>query len=126
MPLKTNPTKRELTIAAACHQVIAAYNLSRAEGWPQPKWETLDDDLKDSGVLGVRHAIANPQARPRDLWANWKANRQAQGWIRGPVKHVPTKEHPNLVDSYDELPVEERRKDELFLETVLLMDSLLP
>jgi hypothetical protein len=36
------------------------------------------------------------------------------------------REHPNIVDSYDELPVEERRKDELFLETVQLMDELLP
>lgn len=124
MPMKTNPTKRELVIAAACHSVNAAYNLSRAEVFPQPKWEALDDDMKDSTILGVREA-RKPGVRPRDMWERWKTTRSLQGWVWGPTLNRSGKEHPNLVDDYDRLPVEERRKDQLFLETVHLMEELL-
>ena len=125
MPMKTNPTKRELVIAAAAHAVIKAYNLSRAEVWPQPPWETLDDDLKDSGIIGVRHALANPGVSHREMWEKWKATRMAQGWTYGPTLNRHGKEHPNLVDDYTRLPVEERRKDELFLETVRLINDII-
>ena len=124
MPMKTNPTKRELVIAAAAHAVNAAYNLSRAEVFPQPPWHALDDDLKDSSILGVREAM-KPGTQPRDMWLKWKEARKAAGWTWGPTLNRPGKEHPNLIERYDELPVEERRKDLLFIQTVQLMQELI-
>lgn len=124
MNLKTAPTKHELLLAMACHQVISAYNLSRAEVYPQTKWDALPDEVKDSSILGVRRALMK-ETKPSDMWETWKAHRKENGWTWGPTKSDPFKEHPNLVDDYSLLPEHERRKDELFIETVRLLQGAL-
>ena len=72
-----------------------------------PDWQRV------SARNGVEHA-KNPDARPEDSHKSWLAEKEADGWVYGPVKDPGKKEHP-CMRPYGELPPEQQIKDTLFL-----------
>ena len=83
----------------------------------------LDDETKRSAVEGVMNVLDNPEITAEDMWESWCEFKEANGWHYGSVKDTEKKEHPNIVEDYMDLPVEERRKDELFIAVVKALMS---
>lgn len=103
------------SIAKACHEANRAYCATIGES--QPSWDEAPDWQKESAIAGVRHAIDNPDATPEDSHLSWLMVKTAEGWTHGEVKDAEAKTHPCMVD-YADLPEEQRRKDEIFLDVV--------
>lgn len=79
----------------------------------QPKWEDAEEWQRKSAISGVLQVLSNPSVSAQDLHESWMAEKKENGWIYGPVKNAVTKEHPAILP-YDQLPREQRLKDELF------------
>lgn len=105
--------EREL-IAQAVHAAIRSYNESIGDA-ALPAWEGLDPQLKASYMSGVDACLNG--ATPRQQHENWMRTRIADGWVYGPVTDRAKKINQCLVP-YDELPPEQRIKDELFQAAV--------
>lgn len=108
--------KKLLDIARVCHEANRAYCLMLGDE-SQPHWEDAPEWQKQSAVNGVQFHVENPQAGPAGSHVNWMKEKLADGWKYGSVKDADKKEHPCLV-RYEELPVEQRVKDTLFLSIV--------
>jgi len=106
-----NETQLE-AIARVCHEANRAYCYSIGDD-SQPPWDAAPDWQRQSAIDGVKFAIANPQAPPSASHDSWLEGKRATGWKYGPIKDPDKKEHPCFVP-YDELPVDQRRKDALF------------
>jgi hypothetical protein len=83
----------------------------------QPKWADAPDWQKDSARKGALMILNNPETTPEQSHEGWLAEKAATGWKYGPVKNPETKEHPCFVP-YNELPENQRLKDEMFGLTV--------
>jgi hypothetical protein len=103
-------------IALVCHEANRAYCRTVGDTSQLP-WNEAPDWQKESAVKGVKFALENPNAAPSDSHESWLAEKRATGWKYGPVKDAEKKEHPCFVP-YEELPVDQRRKDRLFLAVV--------
>jgi hypothetical protein len=103
---------RLLFIARVCHEANRAYCLTIGDP-SQPSWDAAPDWQRESAIKGVLHLLANPDAGPQSSHESWLAEKRATGWIYGPIKDPEKKEHPCMVP-YDQLPLEQRRKDALF------------
>lgn len=104
-------------IARICHEANRAYALATGED-PSvvfPGWTEAPESIRQSAIIGVRRALAGEG--PRALHESWCATKQADGWVYGKVKDLVAKIHPCLVP-YDDLPVEQQRKDDLFAAIV--------
>lgn len=99
-------------IARVCHEANRAYCLTIGDD-SQPAWEDAPEWQRDSAINGVGFHLYNPGAGAAASHESWLAEKAAAGWSYGPVKDAEKKEHPCFVP-YDELPVEQRRKDFLF------------
>ena len=87
-----------------------------------PPWDECDEDLQLSVMKGVEASLAG--LTPEQLHASWCDMKIDQGWIYGETKDPVAKTHPCLV-SYEDLPIDDRRKDYLFQGVVLsLTDGL--
>jgi len=103
-------------IARVCHEANRGYckatgDLTQIEWDQSPEWQ------KDSAIKGVEFTLANPTAPPSANHDSWLAVKEADGWKYGPVKDPEKKEHPCCVP-YDQLPLEQQRKDALFKAVV--------
>jgi hypothetical protein len=110
-------------ISAACHMANRAYCIGIGDT-SQPTWESAPEWQKNSIRSGVRAMLENPSQTPVMSHEGWLNYKKAEGWKYGPVKNVKLKEHPCLVP-YDQLPEDQRRKDELFISTVRSMSEVL-
>jgi hypothetical protein len=99
-------------IAKICHEVNRAYCKGIGDD-SQPSWEDAPDWQKQSAINGVSFHFDHPEATPRNSHESWLREKEAAGWKYGPVKNPELKEHPCFV-SYDELPQEQKIKDDLF------------
>lgn len=99
-------------IARICHEVNRVYCATIGDDSQKP-WDGAEDWQRESAIDGVRYAINNPEATPRDQHEAWMLAKAAAGWKYGTVKDAATKEHPCMV-SYLDLPLEQRLKDYLF------------
>ncbi len=100
-------------IAIVCHEANRAYCAVNGD-LSQPIWDDAPDWQRESALLGVQHALDNPEARPEDSHKSWLAQKEADGWTYGEVKDPEAKTHPCFVP-YEELPAEQQLKDKLFL-----------
>lgn len=107
------------SIAHICHEANRAYCKTLGDA-SQPSWEDAPDWQKKSAINGVNFHLDNPGSSPSQSHENWLAEKTAAGWKYGPVKDPEKKEHPCCVP-YDQLPVEQRRKDLLFIAVVEAM-----
>jgi RyR domain len=106
----------EEAIARVCHEANRAYCATIGD-LSQPPWEEAPDWQRSSAVEGVRFCLANPDAPPSANHESWLEEKRRTGWTYGPGKDPEKKEHPCFVP-YDELPIEQRRKDALFKAVV--------
>lgn len=103
-------------IAKVCHEANRAYCESIGDN-SQPTWENAPDWQKKSAITGVQYHLDNPNSKPEDSHNSWLKEKEADGWKYGEVKNPETKEHPCYVP-YEQLPVEQQKKDYLFLGIV--------
>lgn len=101
-----------LDIAIICHEANRVYCQSIGDESQVP-WEEAPKWQQDSAVLGVEFIIGNPNAPPSASHESWLEQKRIDGWKHGPLKDAEKKEHPCFVP-YDELPIEQQRKDYLF------------
>lgn len=103
-------------IAKVCHEANRAYCENIGDN-SQPTWENAPDWQKKSAVTGVQYHLDNPNSKPEDSHNSWLKEKEADGWKYGEVKNLEIKEHPCYVP-YEQLPVEQQKKDYLFLGVV--------
>lgn len=103
-------------IAQVCHEANRAYCESIGDT-SQPYWTDAPDWQKNSAINGVNFHLDNPSAGPAASHESWMKEKLADGWKLGPVKNPDKKEHPCIVP-YEQLPLEQRRKDSLFIAIV--------
>jgi hypothetical protein len=99
-------------IAQICHEANRALCESIGD-FSQKPWAHADHWQRESAIKGVIFRLENPdapQSAQHDAWSQDKIN---NGWQYGEVKDPETKTHPCLVP-YDQLPIEQQKKDHLF------------
>lgn len=102
-------------IARVCHEAHRALQLELGEEAIAPVWDDAPDWMRAGTLEGVREALDG--ASPAQLHEAWCGQRFADGWAYGPAKDPEARRHPLLRD-YDELPAEQRAKDELMAAIV--------
>ena len=102
-------------IAAACHEANRAYCQSIGDDTQKP-WGSSPKWQRESAIHGVEALIADPNMTPLNSHQNWMQEKLEAGWKHGDVKDAKKKTHPCLLP-FDELPEEQRRKDEIFQAT---------
>lgn len=104
-------------IARVTHEANRALqHVQGAPGIPvAPPWDDFPADQQAGVISGVR--LARSGATARELHDNWCAEKLADGWVYGEEKNNDAKTHPCLV-AYDELPIEQRAKDYMFMAIV--------
>lgn len=108
-------------IARVCHEANRAYCLTLGDASQRP-WEEAEEWQRVSARKGVEFNLANPDAPPSAIHDSWLEEKRATGWKYGPVKDAEKQEHPCFVP-YDELPLEQRRKDILFKAVVASLST---
>lgn len=107
-------------IALVCHEANRAYCYTLGD-FSQYWWETAPEWQKQSAIDGVRWQLEKLQTgkltSPADSHEAWTAAKKATGWTYGPVKDESKKQHPCMV-SFEDLPIEQRRKDYIFSSIV--------
>lgn len=104
-----------LEIARIAHEVNRAYCEAIGDKSQQP-WDQAPDWQRGSALAGVNHIITHGST-PEQSHTQWMAQKLAEGWKHGPEKDAVKKEHPCMVP-YEELPLEQKVKDHLFIGTV--------
>lgn len=104
-----------VTIAKICHEVNRVYCKSLGDNSQVP-WDEAPDWQIESAVNGVVYHLQDDRT-PEESHISWLAEKESTGWKYGPVKDVEKKEHPCCVP-YDQLPKEQKLKDELFTAIV--------
>lgn len=103
-------------VARICHEANRAYCASIGDD-SQLSWEDAPEWQKNSAIAGVVYHRENPTAGPSGSHENWLAVKRAEGWVYGETKNPELKQHPCMVD-YNDLPLEQRRKDYIFTAIV--------
>lgn len=104
------------SIAQVAHEANRAYCLTLGDTSQLP-WYDAPDWQRESAIKGVAFHLAEHAAgrtpSPSASHDSWLAEKRAAGWTYGPVKNPDAKQHPCFVP-YDELPLEQQKKDALF------------
>lgn len=108
-------------IAHVAHEANRALQLELGDPAPSPHWEEAPDWQRESAIEGVKRTLEG-QAPP-ELHESWCEFKLKDGWVYGDVKDAEKKTHPCLVD-YDELPLDQRVKDDLFFQIVWSLEYL--
>jgi hypothetical protein len=107
--------------ARAAHEVNRVYCIAIGDN-SQPSWEDAPQWQKSSACKGVQ--VVYDGGGPEQSHESWLKEKINTGWKHGPVKDPEKKEHPCMV-AYSDLPEAQKKKDELFISTVLSMLSAL-
>jgi len=106
----------ETDIAKVCYEANRAYCQTIGDN-SQPSWENAPEWQRRSAENGVVFHVFNPEATPRQSHEEWLKEKADAGWTYSPVKNEAKKEHPCFVP-YDQLPDEQKRKDDLFIAII--------
>lgn len=107
--------------ARAAHEVNRAYCIALGD-YSQSPWDRAPEWQRTSAIDGVKGVFAGNG--PRESHESWLAEKERTGWKYGPTKNPDAKEHPCFVP-YDELPPEQKKKDNLFVTTVRCVGAAL-
>lgn len=107
---------KEEVIARVCHEANRAYCAGIGDN-SQVAWADAPQWQRDSAVTGVQFNLANPDAPASASHDSWLAEKERTGWRYGEVKDPEAKTHPCFVP-YEQLPVEQQKKDALFKAVV--------
>lgn len=110
-------------IAQVAHETNRAYCILIGDN-SQSKWDDVPDWQKLSAINGVQFHIDNPDAGCSGSHENWLRGKFIDGWKYGKVKDVEKREHPCCVP-YENLPLEQKVKDALFVGVVRALKVLL-
>jgi hypothetical protein len=103
-------------VARVCHETLRAYCQTLGDNSLAP-WDNAPEWQKESSRDGVRFQFAQAAAgvdlSPSATHNRWLKQKRADGWKQGVAKDHDTREHPSFV-AFDDLPLEEKRKDYLF------------
>jgi len=102
--------------AFLAHEVNRAYCAALGD-FSQPPWTDAPDWQRKSIVNGVIFRLENPMLHPSASHENWLKEKEAAGWRYGPTKDPEKKEHPCFAP-YEDLPVEQKAKNFIFLAVV--------
>jgi hypothetical protein len=102
--------------ARAAHEANRAYCIALGDT-SQPSWENAPAWQQDSARLGAIAIFKDWDTTPEQSHEGWLEQKRLDGWKFGPVKNADTKEHPCFVP-YDELPLAQRAKDDVFGKVV--------
>lgn len=105
-----------LKAAKAAHEVNRVYCLALGDE-SQLAWEHAPPWQINSAIHSVEAIIKNPNRPPSASHETWMKEKKDTGWKYGPVKDPDKKEHPCIV-AYDDLPIDQRMKDTIFLAVV--------
>jgi len=103
-------------IAIICHEANKSYCEQLGDN-SQVSWNEAPEWQKQSAIKGVEFNIANPDAPASSSHDSWLEEKRATGWKYGEVKDPEKKEHPCFVP-FEELPIEQQKKDHLFKSIV--------
>lgn len=117
--LAENLNVRVDRIARVCHEVNKAYCEALGDS-SQLAWEDCPEWQKSSARLGVELHLGNHDAGAAASHASWYAQKDAEGWVWGPVKDPERKQHPCMV-AFEDLPREQQAKDYIFRGVVLAL-----
>jgi len=112
---------KTLSIAMVCHETNRAY-CRTLNDFSQPEWDDAPDWQRKSAIKGVEFCALNPDAPPSANHESWLEEKRRDGWRYGAVKDPEAKTHPCFVP-YEELPIEQRRKDALFKAIVAALST---
>lgn len=110
--MNTGNSKLVEIIARVCHAANREYCQQIGDA-VMPPWDECPDWQRESLRAGVIAHLENPVLPPEVSHANWMKRKLEEGWTYGPVKDAVAKTHPCILP-YDELPVEQQMKDDLF------------
>ena len=106
-------------IAGRCHEENREYCQHIGDDSQVP-WVDAPGNIKQSAIDGVIHIIDNPDSTPEDSHNSWLRFKEADGWVYGETKDSTAKTHP-CFKPYSELPEEQKKKDEIFINTAKTM-----
>ena len=107
--------------AQVAHEANRVYCQSLGD-YTQADWGSAESWQKESAIKGVEGVLAGNT--PKQSHECWLEEKVATGWCWGATKDPGAKTHPCMVP-YDELPLEQQAKDELFISTVKAMAAAL-
>jgi hypothetical protein len=107
--------------AEAAHEMNRIYCESHGDT-SQNSWRETEDSIRQSAISGVEVALRG--ATPKQQHEAWSSFKVSQGWKYGEVKDLEKKEHPCLIP-YEQLSVEQQKKDSLYISTVTAMFNAL-
>ena len=106
------------TVAQMCHAANVIYANSNCElKMPQKDWKDLGEGAKNGMEKAIEKIMSGEIMTPREAHDSWMKDRRAAGWVYGVTKDEDNKTHPDLVE-YDELPDEQKVKDDIFFSIV--------
>lgn len=102
-------------IARVVHEANRGLQEALGDPHPSPPY----DDAPDWQLMPLREGVARALdgIGPAEHHEAWLADKFARGWTYGPVKDAEARTHPNLLP-YDDLPPEQRAKNDLFIAIV--------
>lgn len=104
-------TLSDFVIAEVAHEANRAYCAALGD-LTQPAWCDAPQWQMDSAMAGMRFHRSGDHG-PEASHEAWMRHKQANGWVYGETKDPDAKTHPCLLP-FDELPLEQQRKDRLF------------
>ena len=104
-------------IAIIAHEVNRAYCKAIGDN-SQLTWYFAPEWQRESAVKGVEFIRKNPMLSPAASHEAWCKEKEADGWVYGPIKVPENKKHPCLMP-FDDLPQAQRAKDYVFQAVVL-------
>ncbi len=110
-------------VARIAHELNRVYCEEMGDSSQLP-WEDAPGWQRDSALKGVEFHVENPGSDGSASHESWLREKEAAGWVYGPVKDEGKKEHPCMV-GYLELPLEQRVKDHLFSGVVDALRGLI-
>lgn len=105
-----------IEIAEICHEANRAYCHALGD-FSQKIWDQAPEWQRESAVNGVEFRLQHQDAPASASHEQWLEHKQHTGWVYGPVKDEAKKEHPCFVP-FDQLPLAQQKKDELFAAIV--------
>lgn len=110
-----------IATAKMCHEMNRIWCEAYGDH-SQVRWEIAPEWQQESAIKGVRFALKNPDAPISAQHDAWMADKIADGWVYGEVKDAEKKTHPCIVP-FDQLPIFQQKKDEIFRKTVKVMST---